>query len=39
MPKERMQASDFPQEVLTLFDKYIHGAIERQARASRQPSQ
>ncbi len=29
MPKERMQASDFPQEVLTLFDKYIHGAIER----------
>ena len=29
MPKQRMQASDFPQEVLTLFDKYIHGAIER----------
>ena len=29
MPKERMQASDFPQEVLTLFDKYVHGAIER----------
>ena len=29
MPKERMQASEFPQEVLTLFDQYVHGAIER----------
>jgi len=26
---ERLKASDFPQEVLTLYNKYIHGAITR----------
>jgi len=26
---ERMKASDFPQELLTLFDKYVHGRIDR----------
>jgi len=26
---ERKQASDFPQELLNLFDKYVHGDIER----------
>jgi carboxymethylenebutenolidase len=26
---ERMKASDFPQEVLNLFDRYIHGGIGR----------
>jgi carboxymethylenebutenolidase len=28
---ERMKASDFPQEVLNLFDKYIHGDIDRRS--------
>jgi carboxymethylenebutenolidase len=28
-PIERKQASDFPQELLDLFDGYVHGAIER----------
>ncbi len=26
---ERMKASDFPQELLNLFDKYVHGEIQR----------
>ncbi len=26
---ERKQASDFPQEVLNIFDKYVHGWIDR----------
>jgi carboxymethylenebutenolidase len=26
---ERMKASDFPQEVLNIFDRYIHGEIDR----------
>ena len=26
---ERKKASDFPQELLNLFDKYVHGDIER----------
>jgi carboxymethylenebutenolidase len=26
---ERGQASDYPQELLTLFDRYVHGEIER----------
>ncbi|MEQ1886143.1 MAG: dienelactone hydrolase family protein [Bryobacteraceae bacterium] len=26
---ERMKASDFPQELLNLFDKYVHGEIDR----------
>ena len=26
---ERMKAGDFPQEVLNLFDKYIHGNLDR----------
>jgi carboxymethylenebutenolidase len=26
---ERKQASDYPQELLTLFDRYVHGEIER----------
>ena len=32
-PKEavRLKASDFPQEVLSLFDKYVHGMIDRRA--------
>jgi carboxymethylenebutenolidase len=24
-----MKASDFPQEVLNLFDRYVHGGIDR----------
>lgn len=28
---DRMKASDFPQEVLNLFDKYIHGDLDRRA--------
>jgi carboxymethylenebutenolidase len=28
---ERKQASDFPQELLDLFDLYVHGAIDRRA--------
>ncbi len=27
----RLKASDFPQGVLTLFDKYVHGLIDRRA--------
>src|SRR5687767_14183488 len=27
--EQRMQASDFPREVLDLFDKYVHGGIDR----------
>ena len=26
---QRLKASDFPQEVLTLFDRYVHGMIDR----------
>src|SRR5262245_47528313 len=26
---QRMKASDFPQEVLSLFDRYVHGGIDR----------
>ena len=28
---ERMKASDFPKEVLTLFDQYVHGLIDRRS--------
>jgi len=28
---ERKQASDFPQELLNLFDHYVHGGIDRRA--------
>ena len=28
---ERMKASDFPQELLNLFDRYIHGDMDRRA--------
>jgi carboxymethylenebutenolidase len=28
---QRMKASDFPQEVLNLFDQYVHGGISRRA--------
>ncbi|HYO82687.1 MAG TPA: dienelactone hydrolase family protein [Bryobacteraceae bacterium] len=28
---ERKQASDFPQELLELFDRYVHGDIDRRA--------
>ena len=28
---ERKKASDFPQELLDLFDKYVHGEIDRRA--------
>ncbi len=31
MSHERLKASDFPQEVLNLFDKYIHGDIDRRS--------
>jgi carboxymethylenebutenolidase len=31
VPDERMNASDFPKEVLSLFDKYVHGLIDRRA--------
>lgn len=29
MPRQRLSATDFPTEVLTLFDKYVHGMIDR----------
>jgi carboxymethylenebutenolidase len=29
MPRQRLKATDFPTEVLTLFDKYVHGMIDR----------
>lgn len=28
---ERKQASDYPQELLNLFDRYVHGGIDRRA--------
>src|SRR4051812_1629729 len=28
---ERKKATDFPQELLNLFDKYVHGDIDRRA--------
>jgi carboxymethylenebutenolidase len=28
---QRLKASDFPQEVLTLFDRYVHGMIDRRS--------
>ena len=28
---ERMKATDFPKEVLTLYDRYVHGMIDRRA--------
>jgi carboxymethylenebutenolidase len=28
---ERKKASDFPQELLNLFDKYVHGEVDRRA--------
>src|SRR6266581_1803492 len=28
---ERKKASDFPQELLSLFDRYVHGDIDRRA--------
>jgi hypothetical protein len=28
---ERKKASDFPQELLNLFDQYVHGGISRRA--------
>jgi carboxymethylenebutenolidase len=31
MSDERKKASEFPQEVLSLFDKYVHGFIDRRA--------
>ena len=27
--QERKKASDYPQELLNLFDKYVHGEIDR----------
>src|SRR6476660_8025356 len=32
---ERKKASDFPQEVLNLFDKFVHGDIDRRAFVDR----
>lgn len=29
MTRERMKAEEFPQEILTLFDQYVHGKIDR----------
>jgi carboxymethylenebutenolidase len=31
MSDERRKAADFPQEVLSLFDQYVHGIIDRRA--------
>src|SRR5688572_29411125 len=31
MSGERKKATDFPREVLDLFDKYVHGVIDRRA--------
>jgi carboxymethylenebutenolidase len=32
---ERLTAADFPREVLTLFDQYVHGAIDRRGFIAR----
>jgi carboxymethylenebutenolidase len=32
---ERKKASDFPQELLNFFDRYVHGGINRRARGWR----
>jgi len=29
MSERRTTASDFPKEVLSLFDRYVHGMIDR----------
>jgi carboxymethylenebutenolidase len=29
--QERKKASDYPQELLNLFDKYVHGEIDRRS--------
>ncbi|MDH3734212.1 MAG: dienelactone hydrolase family protein [Gemmatimonadota bacterium] len=31
MPDDRMSANEFPPEVLSLFDKYVHGFIDRRS--------
>ena len=31
MTRERLNADDFPREVLSLFDRYVHGLIDRRA--------
>ena len=31
MTSDRRKATDFPKEVLTLFDRYVHGMIDRRA--------
>ena len=31
MSDDRMKADDFPPEVLSLFDRYVHGMIDRRA--------
>ena len=28
-PTDRKKASDFPQELLNLFDRYVHGDLDR----------
>src|SRR5947208_15644966 len=30
-PMERRQASEYPQELLNLFDRYVHGDIDRRS--------
>ena len=32
---ERKKASDFPQELLNLFDEYVHGGISRRTFLNR----
>ena len=31
---ERMKANEFPQELLNLFDKYVHGEIRSEEHTS-----
>ena len=35
MAPPRLTAADFPREVLTLFDKFVHGGIDRRGFISR----
>jgi hypothetical protein len=37
-PPERKQASDYPPEVLTLFDGYVHGALSLPSTAPCAPA-
>ena len=37
-PKPLTKAGDFPQELLNIFDQYVHGQIDRRGFLDRPPS-